>query len=224
MKRHLRHTVAALLVISLLAVGCAEPEIPRDEPTGPDAASTQPEQFDPLGDALTASVDQLTRTVQQIQTLLATTSTDVTELTVAANDALDLLLYADGSVYPRPRAASERDTSGRDLLSEVLTAARNVGGTRGDTVTSAVRDTLAGDLGGWERDPDGMRRQALDAARDTVDATRTAVGGLDADGMRAVAWLVFASRQYSPDTIRTAFDTAAVHLDMVVLSVAAAHL
>lgn len=216
--------VAVVMLASVWLSACAEPTIPLTDPAQEDTAGAQPEQFDPLGDALTDAVNQLTVAIGEIQTQLAVTSSDTSVLHAAADAALQLLLDADVSVFPKPRTTAERDTASDDLLSVILTAARQVGGARGDTVTAAVRDSLAGDLGAWERDPEGMREQALTAFGGDLDQTRQAVSMLDADGMRAIAWLAFARQQTSPDTIQTAFANATVHLDIVVLSVAAAQL
>lgn len=222
-----RQTLRLVATTVLFGMGlwaCAEPDIPVTDTTHADTAGEQPEQFDPLGDALTEAVNTLVTAVEQVQTLINVTSTDTAVLHAAADAALTLLLDADVSVFPKPRVTAERDTASDDLLSQVLTAARQVGGARGGNVTAAVSDSVAGDLGAWERDPDGMRQQALTAFGDTIETTADAVGLLEADGMRAIAWLAFAKEQNAADTIRTAFVNASVHLDIVLLSVAAAHL
>ena len=136
----------------------------------------------------------------------------------AADTALDLLLFTENAVFPVARPGAERDATGNDGLSVVLNAARQKGGFRADMVTSALRDTLAGDLGAWERDPDGMRTQALTAYGPTVTDTTRQVAALDADGMRAIAWIAFARTQQSPAVIRDAFDAAQTHLAIVILS------
>lgn len=206
---------AALLVLT----ACTEPSLPIADTSPADTGAEAPEDFDPLGDALSDAIDTLTGRLNDIHALLATDATAAASLRDTADDALDLLLYADDAVFPSPRETAERDATGNDLLSVVLTSARQKGGTRADMVTSAVRDTLTGDLGAWERDPVGMRQTALAAAGPSAAVTAERVQELEADGMRAIAWIAFARTQQSPETIRNAFMHAQTHLEIVTFSV-----
>lgn len=220
--RPIRHALP-FIVAAMLMAGCAEPDIPQGSTETLDAAPRQQVEVDQLGEALNQAVEQLIGAIAQIDTLLATPSTNRDALQTAAANALQLLVFADDAVFPSASTASERDAAGNDAFSVTLNAARAHGGDRGDMVMNALRDTLAGDLGGWERDPAGMRTTALEAYGPTVLATKDAVTALPADGMRAIGWLSFAVNQNSPDAIKDALVNAQAHLEIVTFGVSAAN-
>ncbi len=220
---NLRGMLAMLAAAALFSAGCAEPQIPQIDTTPSDNAAQQLDETDQLGDALSDAITDLLDTLTAINTVLATGATDTESLHAAANTALDLLLFNDPAVFPATPGDSERDGSGDDLLTVVLTTARQKGGLKADMVTSALRDTLAGDLGAWERDPESMRTVALTAFGTTPALTTQRAAQLQADGMRAIAWLAFARTQQSVPVIREALANAQTHLDIVAFSVQVAN-
>lgn len=220
---HVRRMLAIVAATALFSAGCAEPQIPQSDTTPSDNAAEALDETDQFGDALSDAITDLTGTLTAINTVLATNATDVESLKAAADTALDLLLFNNPAVFPATPGDSERDGSGDDLLTVVLTAARQKGGLNADMVTSALRDTLAGDLGAWERDPESMRTLALTAFGPTPELTTQRAAQLQADGMRAIAWLAFARTQQSVPVIREALANAQTHLDIVSFSVQVAN-
>lgn len=213
----------SVVVAAVIMAGCAEPPIPQGDTTPPDTPPRQTAQIDPLGEALDAAVDLLTAALNDIHDVLATDASDPDALHANGQAALELLVFANDAVFPSARPDTERDATGNDQLTVVLNAARAAGGHRGDMVVNAIRDTLAGDLGSWERDPVGMRTTALSAYGATVEITKDTVAALPADGMRAVAWIAFAMNHDSPEVIKDAFVMAQTHLEIVTFSVLAAN-
>lgn len=220
-----RATIRALAVVgcALVLASCAEPLIPQGDAQTLDTAPEELVAVDAPTVALDDAVALLVAALNEIDMLLTTNAIDAATLNQATQTALQQLVYATDAVFPTARSSTERDATGNDAFSVVLQAARAHGGQRGDMVTNAMRDTLAGDLGGWERDPAGMRTQALTSYGETLLATKDAVSTLPADGMRAVAWLAFALTQSSPEVIRDALTNAQIHLEIVTVSVVTAN-
>lgn len=212
-----------MLVAAVISAGCAEPQIPQTVTPTTDAAPLETVTVDPLGEALDDAVNVLIASLDEINAVLATNATDADTLDATAQSALELLVFADDAVFPQARPKTERNATGNDRLSVVSNAARAFGGHRGDMIINALRDTLAGDLGGWERDPAGMRNDALSAYGATVQATQAKAAALPAGGMRAIAWIAFATSQDSPAVIHEAFMYAQTHLEIVAFSVRAAN-
>jgi len=224
---HLPHVRIAsgvtVLIAAVMMAGCAEPNIPQNDTTTAEAPTGETPDADPLSDALDHAVELLISSLDDINNVLATDATDLDTLHATAQMALELLVFADDAVFPSTRPETERDATGNDQLTVVLNAARTFDGHRGDMVMNALRDTLAGDLGSWERDPVGMRTTALSAYGTTVQTTKDTAAALPADGMRAVAWIAFAASQNAPDVIKDAFIAAQTHLEIVTFGVLAAN-
>ncbi|MEX2533178.1 MAG: hypothetical protein WD360_04365 [Nitriliruptoraceae bacterium] len=212
-----------VLIATVIMAGCAEPHIPQGDASPPDTPLRETADVDPLDKALDDAVDLLITALDDINNLLATDATERDTLHTSGQTALELLVFANDAVFPSARPETERNATGNDRLTVVMNAARASGSHRGDMVMNALRDTLAGDLGSWERDPVGMRTTALSAYGATFETTKDAVATLPADGMRAVAWIAFAVNHDSPEVIKDAFITAQTHLEIVTFSVRAAN-
>lgn len=214
-------TLAVLLV---LLVACADPV---DDSPGQGEAAQNPlgsEKPDPARDALVTEVEALADLLSTAQDRLAAAAQadELPAAHAAADEVLELLIGdpAEGPAAlfpvetPDRGAGSERE----DQLTAVLTAAREAGGTAGGDVGEALRDLVAGDLGSWQRDADGMV--------DLVEATATSAGSLEAieaevfelpgEATRALAWTLLTERADDLDEARAYAERGAAHLDVAV--------
>lgn len=229
-----RRWLPLLVAVVLLGAGCAEPEIVEPDPE-PDHRADDPIDVPVPPDAeLAAALEELTASVAATRTALAqvTGATDAASAARAAEAALAQLLAAGPDDPPPTRPAGtpppllpadspERTTSApdRDALTTALTAARAVGGERGQGVVELLRDPVAGDLGAWQRDAaglvDGVRR--LVAASQGIAELEREVLELSGEATRALAWTFAAVDADDLATAQAAAERAAVHLELIAL-------
>lgn len=227
-----RTTTALTAGFALLVAGCSDPAPPEAAPVEDEGADEvedvlAEEAPDPAQADLEQALEQLITTLTAARDELAEVAAEPTPARArsGATAALRLLLDdpATSSSTPAvfPARTLERSDSGGqdDLLSGTLTAAREAGGTSGEAAIQALRDPVAGDLGAWERDAEGVVAGAADVVagvRD-VEAVTPAVLELPADGIRALAWTLLATETDDVDVTRAAAERASGHLTVALL-------
>ena len=225
------YRLLAIGVVVILTAACTEPDLVETAPatTDSDDVLSQP-ALDPARDALVEALATLTDTLTAIQAELevAATSESASESRAAASAALGLLLDDPGirspdepSLFPSRTIEREEPADLDDLLSATLTAAREAGGDLGRATVEALREPVAGDLGAWERDAEGVISSAaavVEGARD-VDAVAEEVLLLPADGLRALAWTLLANETADTEVTREAAARAGAHMSVVLIGI-----
>jgi hypothetical protein len=212
MTSRIRHPVLA--VVALFLVACTTPELLPDEPEPGEApiARTVP---DPTVVAMGEAFEDLVATVTEAHDRLARAveATAVGPARAAAQDALAQLVVdppVSGGAAPVghplfPSVTLERGEleDAEDQLTITATAARDAG-TQGGQVLAVLRDPVAGDLGSWQRDPEGVLLAVAEAIRArNLDQLDHDVMELPGIGTRAIAWAQLAAgagdRQVGPE-------------------------
>jgi hypothetical protein len=231
-RRTRRHRgLLAIGVVLVTVAACTEPDLADSAPppTETDDVLSEP-ALNPARDELLEVLETLTATVTAAQAELDTAagSDNDAAARAAAEAALALLLddperlsTDDLALFPA-RATERGDPAERDdLLSVSLTAAREAGGPLGRATVEVLREPVAGDLGSWERDAEGVvasAAAAVQGARD-VDAIADQVLMLPADGLRALAWTFLATETRDADVTRAAAGRASAHLAVVLIGI-----
>jgi hypothetical protein len=215
-----RRVLAALLA-AVLCTGCLDPleddDVAGDAPQAPLGS----EALNPAMDVLAEEVDRLVALLTEARDLLRTAAEadDLGTAKRAAERTEQALIGAPGdgdALFPVETldrgSLSDRD----DLMSRTLTAAREAGGDEGRAVTESIRDLLAGDLGGWQRDAEGMVDWAEEVAveRESMDAVEHAVLELPGGGTQALAYVLLIQRTSSTERARAYADRGAAHLEV----------
>lgn len=228
----LRAGVGVLAGVALLA-GCELPGAPVEE-ASPTTTSTAlgSEPPDPRDAHLTTALEELRRSVAAARHALATAQTAAgDEATTAAETAVALLAAQEEiaeeepdpdprPLFPGPVVSREETVDYGDAFTETLSAAR-AAGSAGAPVLDLLRDPVAGDVGTWQRDAEGMLEQIDDAARPTDDVAEAeaSVAELAGEGTRALAWALLAAGA-DDDDLRSAFaERGVAHLDIVLAAV-----
>jgi hypothetical protein len=237
-RRHRHSRPVAFATLLVLAAGCAEDATTSTPPT----AATEPAsdglaEYDPTGDALLAQLDLLEATVVAARDALrdaaASTEDAATRasLTVASSLLLAETARTDGPVPLLPATPSERDATAErpdDLLTATATLAGDDASPRARTVLELLRDPIAGDLGAWLRDAEGVVAVVRDVAAaalgagDDLEEAGTTVRGLDGEATRALAWTFAALDALGsgrPELAREHAARGAAHLEVVRLGI-----
>lgn len=218
-RAHRRRVLALGLVLA--AAACADPvDAPRQ-----DGEAVQ----NPIGaEAPERGREELAREVGALRELLAATSEQLSaaagaetpdELRAATDAALELLIGEpdDGTRPLFPVETGRRGSSGgEDRLTSLLTMTREAGGVEGREVRELVRDLVAGDLGAWQRDADGMVAMARDTTTVPAQDTEQAVFELPGEATRALAWALLADDARDLERAREYAARGATHLDVAV--------
>lgn len=224
--RAARGRLLALAVVVALGA-CAEP-LDERPPEGRAARN-------PLGsEAPDPARQTLLHELEQLEGLLAT-ARDHLEVAAAAEStggvrdgvgpAVELLAGdpPDGTAALFPVEQGERGDSGdREVrLTSVLTVSREAGGTLGREVRELLRELVAGDLGAWQRDPEGMMARVEDATAGagSLEEAEVAVFELSGEATRALAWALLAEQGSDPATATEYARRAATHLDIAVAAI-----
>lgn len=216
---------AVLLAGLLVGVGgCAD-----DGPTGtgaPEAVDpTETRSPDPRDDDLLAEVRSLRATVATARDLLRDATADVgaAREAVAALTADDRLTDTGTEVaplFPGPLSSREETIDYGDAFSRTLTAAREAGGALGERISHVLADPIAGDLGIWQRDAEGMLDAVDAAARGTsVEEAEAAVLELPGEGTRALAYALLAARADDDESRAAYAERGTAHLDIVLRAI-----
>lgn len=214
-----------LAALTLGAAACSDPG-PDSEPSEEAAATSEPAATDPLEEALYDEVRSLRATVVRAREHLAATrdgAGGAAELAVAALTADERLAEAESDVaplFPGPNTSREENVDYGDAFTRTLTAARGASGRFASEVSHMLADPIAGDLGIWQRDAEGLLEAVDDAARArSVEEAETAVLELPGEGTRALAYALLAVRA-SDDDARSAYaERGIAHLDIVIRAI-----
>jgi hypothetical protein len=209
-----------LLLALLLTAGCLDPLEDEEDGAAPEAPLGS-EAMNPAGQLLAEEVDRLVDLLAGTRDALreAAESGDPGAARAAAQRTEQALIGDpdDGPpLFPVETldrgGVSDRD----DLMTRTLTAAREAGGDDGRAVTESVRDLLAGDLGGWQRDPEGMVAWAEEVAveRSSMEETEQAVLELPGGGTQALAYVLLIQRTSSAERAQAYAERAAAHLEV----------
>jgi hypothetical protein len=223
---HRRLLPGVVLVLVLAIAACADP-VDAPEQEG-DAAQN------PLGaQAPDPGREALVDEVERLRDLLASASEHLTSAATAESSgalreatgaAIDLLIGdPGGDTRPLfPVETGERGGGGGDdLLTSLLTVAREAGGSDGRDVRELTRDLVAGDLGAWQRDADGMVAmvEATVSPRAAIEETEQAVFELPGETTRALAWALLADETSDLERARAYAERGATHLDVAVSAI-----
>jgi hypothetical protein len=224
--------VVPCVLLGSLLVACAEPAIPDPVPAGDGEEPIEAEVLDPVADELAVAVEELRATVEAARAELraAAGADDVATASAAAGRARALLLDDDAQLEDLrplfPAVTTQRGTpeSQDDALSATLTLARDAGGDTGRATVEVLRDPVAGDLGAWERDAEGVVARARAATStsgslaDQVEELGAEVQLLEGDGVRALAWTLAAAEAASLEDVQVAAERAGAHLGVVAIA------
>lgn len=212
--------------------GCSD-DLPADSVTSAPASQTEFSSLDPLEDDLVVQVRALRETIVAAMVLLA----DARAGDDAAADAAVGALTADerltttsagvappspgvAPLFPGPRTSREETIDYGDTLTRTLTAARGAGGPLGERISQVLSDPIAGDLGIWQRDAEGLLDAVDAAARSTtVEEAEAAVLDLPGEGTRALAYALLAARAEDAGARRAYAERASAHLDIVLRAI-----
>jgi hypothetical protein len=221
-----RRRVVAGLAAVLVVAGCtptATDTLTGTETTAPSATAAAPAE-DPRRDALLAAVADLLTTVDAATSLLAEAADSgdpaTAERAVATLTAdEDLAAGAERDVaplLPGPETSRQETVDYGDAFTTTLEAARDGSGALAADVSRVLSDTIAGDLGAWQRDAAGVLDTVDQAARgDDVTAAEPDVLAIPGEGTRALAWALLASRADAPETVAAAAERGIAHLDLI---------
>lgn len=223
----LRRTPLLLLATLLAGTTACSDDGPAATPTStPTAQAPGGSSPDPLEDELVARVRDLRETVVTARDLLTgatTAGSEEAEEAVAALTADDRLADRSTDVaplFPGPLSSREETIDYGDALTSTLTAARAAGGPLGVRISQVLADPVAGDLGVWQRDPQGLLDAIDDAARATsVEEGEQAALELSGEGTRALAFALLASRARTDADVRAYAERATAHLDVVLQAI-----
>jgi hypothetical protein len=215
--------VSALAAIVVLAA-CADPV---DDTPGRGEADANPlgsEEPDPARDALISEVATLVDLLASARDRLgdAAQAGDLTAAHAGAADAVELLIGDPGegppALFPVETPDRGAGTTRQDQLTAVLTIAREAGGSAGGDVRETLRDLVAGDLGSWQRDADGMVGMVESTATSagSLQAAEEAVFELPGEATRALAWALLAEQAGDLEDASAYAERGAAHLDIAV--------
>lgn len=213
----------ALAVLAVLAA-CADPV---DEERDEGVAAQDPlgaEAPDPAREALITDVQELGELLSTSRDRLAAAgeADEPAAARAAADEAVELLIGDPGegpaALFPveTPERGAGRTRS--DQFTSVLTMARELGGDDGRAVTEFLRDLVAGDLGSWQRDADGMVAMVESAARPgpSLEETEAAILELPGEVTRALGWAMLTRDADDLEDARAYAERGTAHLDLVV--------
>lgn len=215
-----------MLLLACVVVACTAPEISPPAPTVEETDDQLTAPPDPARDELVAVLEQVATTVERARAELdeAAGGTQLTQTRQRADAALGALLDDPATTAGDqrslfPAVSVERSASGDedDLLNGALSLAREVGGALGRDVVELLREPVAGDLGAWERDAEGVvaELEDLTASVTGVEDATEAIGALAGDGTRAVAWTLLAATSTDQQLAAAAAERAGGHLAVV---------
>jgi hypothetical protein len=217
--------IAAVLVI---ASGCTTPSFEAGPVSSASPTLLGASPTDPLAPVVRGVIDALVEHVRSTRDGLAELATNASldEVRDAAATASRRLTaderFGTGAepderpLLPGPVSSREEVVDYNDLFTDALTAAREVGG---DRLLGVLSDPIAGDLGAWQRDPDGVYETVegtiTDAEGQDLAGMATTVAALDGQALRALAWAELATKAGAAEAALTLARRAVAHLDIV---------
>ncbi len=240
--------LAALLGAGLLLSACRDPEVVGPDGTeaeatgsdvaelpspGPLADAPDPRQ-EALVDHATALLATLVDANSAFEVLARAASLDEarTESTrlLAVLSADPRFNDPDGDgvpaeigvrpLLPGPTTSREETVDYGDVFTGLLSAGRDAG-PAGSPFVDVLRDPIVGDLGSWQRDPQGMLDGVVAAVAGVTDvpSAETAIGELQGEAPRALAWAILANAADDLERVRAYGERGAVHLDLMLTAV-----
>lgn len=219
-----RRLPPVLAVLAVAAGGCSDDaatQVATPTPTSQSELASP----DPAEEHLVAQVKDLRETVVTARALLeeAAGGEDGAEAAVAALTADERLTETSTDVaplFPGPLSSREETIDYGDALTRTLTAARESGGELGVRISQVLSDPIAGDLGIWARDAEGLLDAVDEAARSSsVAEAEAAVLALPGEGTRALAYALLAARAEGDADRRAYAERAIAHLDIVLRAI-----
>lgn len=218
----------AIAVAIAVALGaCAQPvgEEQRDGPAAENPLGAHAP--DPARDALLAELGELRDLLAEARGHLedATEADSTGEVRDATGAAIELLAGdpGEGTAALFPVEQGERGASGdrEDRLTSALTVTREAGGTAGQQARELLRDLVAGDLGAWQRDAEGMLAMVTSTTRVTgsLEEIEAAVFELPGEATRGLAWAMLAQEAGDPERAGEYAHRGATHLDVAVTAI-----
>lgn len=220
--------LAVTLTVALSACTLEEATPTAEETTtsAPTALGEAPP--DPRVEALAGALAELRSSVRAAREALVAAAEDP----ASAETAVALLVadepLAEGAppsspapLFPGGSTSREETIDYGDAFTTALTQAR-AAGPAGAEVVDLLRDPLAGDVGTWQRDAEGMLDLIRTAARRTSDLeeAEARVAELPGEGAKALAWALLAE-DARDDELRAAFaERGVAHLDLVLAAIA----
>ncbi|MEX0869013.1 MAG: hypothetical protein WD011_05010 [Nitriliruptoraceae bacterium] len=220
--RRLTASGLAIAIAAVSLVACVEPELAPDDADDGGAPETTVD-VPPSDDELRLQVGVL---VEQLTTLRATLDDvaaidDVSDARAAGDIARVLLIDGDRGGEPPllPNDAADRASTPDNpaVLLSVLAEARATSSAFAEDVEAVVADQIAGDLGAWQRDPQGMVQLASTtaASADNIAALETAILALAGEGTRTLAWVEVLRSAPDLATAHAAAERAATHVELI---------
>lgn len=225
--------LAAATIVAALT-GCTLEESLPGEPATVEPPTTVrgAEAPDPRVQALAGEIEDLRAAVSAAREALAQVQAAPQEAGAAAARAV-ALLTADQRLADTPpdelphaplfpgRSGERNDaTDHGDTFTEALTTARDAG-PAGAPLVDLLRDPLAGDLGAWQRDAEGILTAVERTAHSSpgVTTAEERVAELPGEATKALAWAVLAERTRDPDRRAAFAERGLVHLDLVLTAI-----
>ncbi len=214
---------------ALLTVGCLEPELVEEDPAAqgelPEIAEPAVVDTGPLRDQLEAMAEVLDHADGLLASVGgADTLTDAHD----AGRAVLAELVEDEILNPGRRARAlpllPAETPDRAttpdrpaLLLTALAATQEHPSDLAADLASALADVVAGDLGGWQRDAEGMIATARAVAQPAapLDQLEPDVLTLPGEGLRAIAWTMVLVQAPDLDRAAEAADRARAHVGLM---------
>lgn len=227
-----RGATSTVVVAVLVLAGCdSDPEtaVPTEAADG--APADEEATSDPRREALEAAIVEVTATVTAARDHLvraaeegdpAPASVAVARLT--ADEDLAAGATPDGPpLLPGSDSTRAETIDYGDVFTLALEASRDAGGALGGDLSRVLSDTVVGDLGSWQRDPGGVLETVdrLATGRDVEAAEPAILDELAGEGLRALAWALFAARADDPATVTAASERATAHLGLILASLEA---
>lgn len=222
--------VALAVTVSACTLEEATPTAVETTTSAPTALGEDPP--DPRVEALAEALTQLRESVRAAREALVAAGEGGGDAAGAAETAVALLVadepLAEGAaprspapLFPGGSTSREETIDYGDAFTTTLTQAR-AAGPAGADVVALLRDPLAGDVGTWQRDGEGMLDLIRTAARRTsdLDEAEARVAELPGEGAKALAWALLADSARD-DELRAAFaERGVAHLDLVLAAIA----
>lgn len=183
----------------LFVVSCLEPELVDESP---ERGGELPDTADELAvndEPLRAELRQLHETLDALDDLYdqARHAVDIQTAREAGIAALARLVdiddvppITDPPLLPAATPARGETPQRPAQLLSLVTTAQDTGGVLGRDIVAVMSDSVAGDLGGWLRDAEGMveMARAVSTSADSIAELEPAVLDLAGEATRALAW------------------------------------
>ncbi|MEX2328439.1 MAG: hypothetical protein WD575_01810, partial [Nitriliruptoraceae bacterium] len=214
---------------ALLALGCVEPELVEEDPAVddelPDTADPVVVDTGPVRDQIVALTEVLDHTDLLLASVVETTT--LAEAHDAGRAALAELVE-DEALNPGrqardlpllPSESPDRATTPERpaLLVTALGTGQDHASALATEFSATLADVIAGDLGSWQRDAEGMIATARAVAQPSapLDQLESDVLTLPGEGLRATAWIMILVQAPDLDRAVEAAERARAHVGLM---------